>query len=440
MVTSHIMWLSITALVYLMGINGIATGCNLTTQRVGRGSHPRLEAGTLGPPPRPTTHVAGGGRGCQEPGGDGREQARAEHGLPRWRPEARRSPRPRVPERVPLESERSAVRVRSSWVAPMSVVVRASRKKVSVARFPGLVVQWHPTRNGTLLPAQVSAGSHRKVWWRCPKGPDHVWSAAVKSRVGRRGRGCPFCSGRRASATNSLATLAPELAAQWDVGRNGTLTPADVIAGSARKCWWLCSAGHSWSAQVRSRTVFDTGCPYCANQKVSGTNNLAARFPRVAAEWDRVSNGPLTPEQTSAGSHLLCWWRCAQGHPWQASVRSRTALESGCPTCARASASARARERERQRREHRRAERVDAETRSDATLGAAVITDPTMLLHAYETGLPRAGAAIPPATHQTGAAPMENGTIPAAEPPEATGRPGRAECMATRSPAATSGD
>jgi hypothetical protein len=30
MVTSHIPWLSITALVYLMAINGIATGCNLT--------------------------------------------------------------------------------------------------------------------------------------------------------------------------------------------------------------------------------------------------------------------------------------------------------------------------------------------------------------------------------------------------------------------------
>jgi VIT1/CCC1 family predicted Fe2+/Mn2+ transporter len=31
MVSSHIAWLSIAALVYLMGINGVATGCNLTT-------------------------------------------------------------------------------------------------------------------------------------------------------------------------------------------------------------------------------------------------------------------------------------------------------------------------------------------------------------------------------------------------------------------------
>jgi hypothetical protein len=33
MVTSRIVWLSVAALVYLMVINGIATGCNLSTTR-----------------------------------------------------------------------------------------------------------------------------------------------------------------------------------------------------------------------------------------------------------------------------------------------------------------------------------------------------------------------------------------------------------------------
>jgi VIT1/CCC1 family predicted Fe2+/Mn2+ transporter len=33
MVTSHILWLSIAALVYLMAINGIATGCTLSLER-----------------------------------------------------------------------------------------------------------------------------------------------------------------------------------------------------------------------------------------------------------------------------------------------------------------------------------------------------------------------------------------------------------------------
>src|SRR5580700_9366425 len=98
------------------------------------------------------------------------------------------------------------------------------RSDVRVARFPDLVRQWHP-RNGTLLPADVRAGSHAKVWWRCPKGPDHEWCAQIKSRIGRRARGCPFCSGHRASVTNSLATVAPRLVLEWDTERNGHLAP-----------------------------------------------------------------------------------------------------------------------------------------------------------------------------------------------------------------------
>ncbi len=36
MVTSHIAWLSVAALVYLIVINGVATGCNLTSSSQGR--------------------------------------------------------------------------------------------------------------------------------------------------------------------------------------------------------------------------------------------------------------------------------------------------------------------------------------------------------------------------------------------------------------------
>ena len=209
-----------------------------------------------------------------------------------------------------------------------------SRSNVRVARFPSLVRQWHPTRNGSVLPADVRAGSHAKVWWRCSQGPDHEWCAQVKSRVGPRARGCPFCSGHRPSVTNSLATVAPTLAAEWDAEQNGALTPEDVVAGSARKCWWRCTAGHSWSAQARLRAA-GHGCPFCAGQRVSTTNNLAAGSPKVAAEWDTAKNASASPSEISAGSRKKYWWRCAWGHSWEASVASRTCLGAGCPDCAR---------------------------------------------------------------------------------------------------------
>jgi superfamily II DNA or RNA helicase len=38
-------------------------------------------------------------------------------------------------------------------------------------------------------------GSRKKVWWQCPKGPDHEWQAAVCDRTrGDGATGCPYCN------------------------------------------------------------------------------------------------------------------------------------------------------------------------------------------------------------------------------------------------------
>jgi hypothetical protein len=36
-----------------------------------------------------------------------------------------------------------------------------------------LAAQWHPDKNGSLTPADVSRGCNKKVWWRCPADPTH---------------------------------------------------------------------------------------------------------------------------------------------------------------------------------------------------------------------------------------------------------------------------
>ena len=58
---------------------------------------------------------------------------------------------------------------------------------------------------------------------------------------------------------------------------------------------------------------------------VVGENDLATRFPALAAEWDPSKNGDLTPRQVTAGS--TC------GHEWPAVVANRTLNGSGCPGC-----------------------------------------------------------------------------------------------------------
>ena len=50
--------------------------------------------------------------------------------------------------------------------------------KYWVAGYPRLLAEWHPTKNGDLFPDEVSYGSGKRIWWICPKGPDHVWETA----------------------------------------------------------------------------------------------------------------------------------------------------------------------------------------------------------------------------------------------------------------------
>lgn len=210
-------------------------------------------------------------------------------------------------------------------------VVQAGETDLATC-YPELARQWHPTRNGVLTPEQVMPGSHRVVWWLCGNG--HEWQAQVKSRVA--GCGCPVCANRKIRPfQNDLASKFPELAKQWHPTKNGTLAPGMVGPGSKRKVWWTCEKGHEWKAMVVSRTSGGSGCPFCAGKKVvPGENDLASRFPAIAAQWHPTRNGTLTPEQVTPYANRKVWWRCGKGHDYQAAVSARTMGGSGCPYCA----------------------------------------------------------------------------------------------------------
>jgi hypothetical protein len=202
---------------------------------------------------------------------------------------------------------------------------------------PEIAAEWHPTKNGDLTPADVTAGSGRKVWWKCPVADDHEWPAPITNRTGANKEGCACCRGFRLSVTNRLDTQFPELVAEWHPTKNGDLTPADVIAGSNKKVWWKCPVAddHEWPATPSKRTHSGRGCPCCASQKLSVTNRLDTRFPELAAEWHPTKNGDLTPADMIAGSNKKVWWKCpvADNHEWPATLSSRTHIGSGCPSC-----------------------------------------------------------------------------------------------------------
>ena len=209
---------------------------------------------------------------------------------------------------------------------------------------PDLLSEWDRDRN-RLLPAEVSQGSEKKVWWRCPQG--HTYDAYVFSRVA--GDGCPYCAGKRVLAGfNDLATTDPALAAEW---ADDALTPAQVNRGSHKSVKWRCALGHEYKAEVYARSS-GTGCPYCSGKKVLvGFNDLATTHPKIAAQWDETLNGSFTPQMVTRGSNRRAWFRCQEGHVWSAFIFSRTkAKGTGCPICAGNTAAAR-RFRENQQRD-----------------------------------------------------------------------------------------
>lgn len=195
---------------------------------------------------------------------------------------------------------------------------------------PEIAIEWHPALNGGRTAFDSAPGSSTKVWWLCCRG--HEWQDTPSHRTGR-GSGCPICAGKRILAGfNDLATLRPELAAEWDHDRN-ELTPQEVGAGSGRMTWWLDRFGHSWQATVNNRNQ-GTGCPVCAGQKIlPGFNDLAAKQPMLALEWDTGRNG-FGPSEISPSSNKMAWWVCRDGHSWQMRVANRTQLGQGCPVCA----------------------------------------------------------------------------------------------------------
>ena len=204
--------------------------------------------------------------------------------------------------------------------------------QVLASAFPELAEQWNYDKNGMLTPWMVTIGSNKKVWWKCSLG--HEWETAVASRTSD-STGCPYCAGKKAwPGFNDLATLRPDIAADWNDDKNAPLTPQKVTPGSNKKVWWKCALGHEWEAPVRNRTYNATSCPYCAGKKaLPGFNDLATLRPDMAAEWDYARNGALTPQAVTLGSHKKVWWKCSLGHEWEAPVHNRTQNSIGCPYC-----------------------------------------------------------------------------------------------------------
>jgi hypothetical protein len=133
--------------------------------------------------------------------------------------------------------------------------------------YPKIAVEWHPTKNRLLTPFDVGPGAHKKAWWKCPKGDEHIWETSIRTRI--RGYKCAVCTNKIIVKSNCLATLNPGLAKEWHPNKNNSLNPFNVGIGTNKKVWWKCKQGHEWQSLIYNRTKRGAGCPKCKGKRIS---------------------------------------------------------------------------------------------------------------------------------------------------------------------------
>ena len=107
-----------------------------------------------------------------------------------------------------------------------------------------LLQQWDHDRNKESgnFPDNTSLRSVKLIWWQChecPKGRVHSWQARPAGRTSpKKPTGCPCCVGHQLCKCNTLQTVYPDIAADFDVEKNG-VSAVEVTSSTSTKYSWL---------------------------------------------------------------------------------------------------------------------------------------------------------------------------------------------------------
>ena len=257
---------------------------------------------------------------------------------------------------------------------------------------PGLADDWDYEKNGDLKPSDVLSHSSKFVWWKC-KICGHSWRAKINNRAN--GRGCPECSQAGTSFIEQtlyyyVKSVIPDAKnrfnyddTEFDIYLPSTQTAIEYdgsyyhsIAGSKereqRKDRFCKGRGirlirlrekplnksdgainiscdcSNWSkleetcrqliAYLAPETKPDISIKRDYTRIVTSKRKLlkerafGVSHPQLLKEWDYEKNVPLIPDYCSYGSNVKVWWKCKEGHSWQAQISNRC-NGSGCPVC-----------------------------------------------------------------------------------------------------------
>lgn len=259
---------------------------------------------------------------------------------------------------------------------------------------PDLAEEWNYEKNGGLTPKMFTAGSGKRVWWKCWRG--HEWLSSIANR--NKGRECPVCSGTGSSMPEQgiafylvqccdieqrakingqeVDIFLPKYnvgieydgryfhanRGEEDNAKTENLNAANIILFRVKESDSNTVVNHDinfkaddmgsnyeWALKqllVLLESVTETGLfapisidvdrDYLSIRErfrlIIKENSVATQYPNLINEWNFERNRSLSPEMFSSGSSEKVWWKCSKGHEWKATVANRT-QGNGCPYC-----------------------------------------------------------------------------------------------------------
>ena len=144
---------------------------------------------------------------------------------------------------------------------------KRGRKKLLIDAYPSISKEWDYEKNSGININKVTHASSKRVAWICSIDKTHRWDSTITNRTAKH-RGCPYCNEGLPSKKNSLLSIHPDVAEEWDFEKNSPLKPDEVTRASGKKVWWICrnDPDHEWDAVIRNRTTLGSNCPHCENE------------------------------------------------------------------------------------------------------------------------------------------------------------------------------
>ena len=86
-------------------------------------------------------------------------------------------------------------RTKGNKGCPFCRGLKVSRTNSLESLYPEIAALWHPTKNESLTPSDVVAGSGKEYWWHCTRNLSHEWTSSVALMTRAIPR-CRFCGMR----------------------------------------------------------------------------------------------------------------------------------------------------------------------------------------------------------------------------------------------------